>query len=131
MEKEKNEIESETKGTIDSVPDMKQSDDGKPNSESMKLNTTVKYEDVIDKSEGETEENDVENLSSAAAVEEAVDEVISSTDDDDKDLTVEDHEVAVDVKVQLEQKNAKVQSTKKMSTGSTKLRSDNGGVKNG
>jgi hypothetical protein len=131
MEKEKNEIEPEINETIDGEPDMKQGDVDKADIESFKLDATVECEDVMDRSEGGKEENDDEKLLPAASEEEAMDEGVNSKDENDKDPAIEFHEVGINVDVQLEQKNAKVQSTKKMSVGSCKSRSDSEGLKNG
>jgi hypothetical protein len=129
MEKEKNEITSETKQGFVSEPDMKHNGDDKPVSEALMLIVTTGHEGVIDKSEVVKEENDT-NLSLKAEGEREVDEGVSSKDDD-KDPTVDCHEVPANAHVQLEEKNVTVQSIKATSIGCIESRSDTVGVKNG
>lgn len=129
MEKEKSEIESEAIDGIDGEHDMKQGDI-KPNSESLTLDETVGCENVIDTTKGRKEEDDSENMLSATAVEEAMDED-NSNKDDDKDPAVEAHGAAVPLDFELEQKNDKVPSGKKMTVVSVKSKSDVAGVTNG
>jgi hypothetical protein len=125
MEKEKSEIESEVIDRTDG-----EQDDIIPDSESLTLNETVGCENVIDTAEDRKEEDDSKSLSSATAVEEAMDEDIGSKDDD-KDPAVEAYGASVPLDVELEQKNDKVLSTNKLTVGSIKPRSDNAGVTNG
>jgi hypothetical protein len=129
MEKEKSEIESEAIDGSDGEHDMKQGDI-KPDSVSLTLDETVGCENVIDTTEDRKEEDASENMSSAAAVEEAVDEDISSKDDD-KDPAVEACGATVALDFELEQKNDKVPSAKKMTVGSIKPSSEIAGVTNG
>jgi hypothetical protein len=129
MEKEKSEIESEAVDSIDGEHDMKQGDI-KPDSESLTLDDTGGCENVIDTTEDKKEEDDSKNMLSAAPVEEAMDED-NSNKDDDKDPAVEACGAAVPLDFELEQKNDKVPSAKKMTVVSIKSRSDIAGVTNG
>jgi hypothetical protein len=131
MEKEKNEIISETKEGCVSEADMKHSGDDKPVLEALMLNVTTGHEGIIGKSEVVKEENNTNNLSlKKAEGEREVDEGVSSQDDN-KDPTVDCHEVPADVHVQLEEKNVTVQSTKATPIGCIESKSDTAGVKNG
>uniref|UniRef100_A0A347ZJA3 Putative OSA1 n=1 Tax=Reticulitermes speratus TaxID=60591 RepID=A0A347ZJA3_9NEOP len=131
MEKEKNEITSETKEGCVSEADMKHSGDDKPVLEALMLNVTTGHEGIIGKSEVVKEENNSNNLSlKKAEGEREVNEGVSSQDDN-KDPTVDCHEVPADVHVQLEEKNVTVQSTKATPIGCIESKSDTAGVKNG
>jgi hypothetical protein len=130
MEKEKNEITSKTKEGFDSEPDVKQSGDDKPVSEALTLNVTAEHEDIINKSEDVNEENGANNLSLMVVDDRDVDEGVSSKDDD-RDLTVDCHEVPADVHIQLEEKNVTVQSTKTAAIDCFESKSDTAGIKNG
>jgi hypothetical protein len=126
MEKEKSEIESEAVDGNDGEDDLKQGDI-KPDSESLTLDETVRCENVIYTTEDRKEEDASENTSSAAAVEEAMDEDISSKDDGKEPVI----ETRGTLDFELEQKNNKVPSTKKMTVGSNKPRSEIAEVTNG
>jgi hypothetical protein len=130
MEKEKTETASEIKEGFDSEPDMKHSGGDEPVVEALPVNVSAWHEDVIDKIEVVTDENDTNSLPLKAEGERKVDEGVGSKDDD-KDPTVDCHDISADVCIQLEEKNGTVQTTKAMSIGCIGSKLDTAGVENG
>lgn len=130
MEKEKTETTSETKEGFDSEPDVKHSDGDKQVLDALPVNVSAWHEDAVDKIEVVNDENDTNNLPLKAEGEGKVDEGVSSKDDD-KDPTVDCHEVPADVHIQLEEKTVSVQPTKATSVGCIGSKLDTPGVENG